>query len=168
MDQDETRFSGSYADVSDDGLMELAIEGGLTPQAEHALAAEMQKRSISSSDVDEFRNWKGEHTNPAPVRRTFLGCGLKFVGKKFLSTQDEREGIFVATRFVVLIGMPMIPTGSFRVDQHDRGFPQIRTRVALQLDQVWSGLWPTILVFIVGAVVGVLSAYLTDKNRHDF
>jgi hypothetical protein len=167
MDQDETRFSGSYADVSDDGLMELAIEGGLTPTAQHALTAEMQKRSISSSDVEEFEKWKDEHTDPAPVRRTFLGYGLKFVGKKFLSTEDEREDIFVATRFVVVMGMPTIPLGSFRVDQRDRGFPRIHSRVALQLDQLWSGLWPTILLFVVGVAAGVLTA-LTDKNRHRF
>jgi hypothetical protein len=168
MDQNETQFSGSYADLSDDGLMELSIEGGLIPEAQHALAAEMQKRSISSSDVNEFKKWRDENAKPAPVRRTIFGYGLKFVGKKFLSTEDEREGIFVATRFVVLMGMPMIPLGSFRVDQHDRGFPQIHSSVALQLDQVWSGLWPTISLFIVGAAAGVLTAYLADKNRHGF
>lgn len=161
---DQQDWPSRYRELSDDGLMQLAIEGGLVPEAESALRQEMQRRSLSDHDVRALSDWQQQQKPVPPPQRVFLGYGVRFVGKKFLSEQEERSGVFVSTKFIVLNRVCLIPVGSYRLKQNSGKYPDVEGRVALQHDQVWSGLWPALALFGVGMAGAALSIY-TSRPR---
>lgn len=162
----QAELAEGYQNLSDDGLMQLSIDGGLTPEAETALRREMERRSLSGKDIQDLADWEEQQKSPPPPpRRTFLGYGVEFAGKKFLTDEDERQGIFVATKFVVLRYAAIIPIGSYRVAQRGGEFPQIVDRVPLQWDQVWSGVRVSLFAILIGLGLAAVSIYFTDRKR---
>jgi hypothetical protein len=149
-----------YSDWSDDALLQLAIDGGLTDEAESERRSEMQVRSLTKKDVDSLRTWEEQQKPPPPPpRKEFMGYGVRFVGKKFLSQEDEQTGVFVATEFVVLRFLPIIPIGSYRVTQEQGEFPKKEKRVPLQWDQVWTGIAPALFAMFIGLALCAASIY---------
>jgi hypothetical protein len=163
-------FSAQYRALSDEALTQLASEGGLRPEADDALRAEMRKRSIGSKDVRSLRvkqkkaklqTWVGN--NPY----SYKGTGLRLRGDKFLTESDRNKGITVVTRWVVFIFMPLIPLGSYRVKYPVDGNSKLEIigRVSLQWDQVIAG-WKTAL-FVLLAIIGVILASMWWTAEHN-
>src|SRR5215469_11800096 len=131
----EHDYTAQYAVLSDEEITQLASEGGLSPDADAALRAEMLKRSIGATQVRSLRvkqkkaklqAWVGN--NPDIGR----GTRLELRGHKFLTQADERKGIAVVTRWIVFAYMPLIPIGSYRLKEHLAAKPEIIGRVPLQ------------------------------------
>jgi hypothetical protein len=113
--QDEN-FAAQYGALSDEAITQLAREGGLRPEADEALRADAQ--ALYWIDVRSLRV-KQKKTklqmqvgnNPDPYR----GNGLQLRGDKFLNDTDKYRGIIVATRWIVLFYMSIVPIGSYRI-----------------------------------------------------
>jgi hypothetical protein len=156
-------FAAQYRALSDETITQLAAEGGLRPEADVALKAEMHRRSIGTTEVRALQK-KQEKTklqmtvghNPYDYR----GSGLQLRGDKFLDETDRHRGITTVTRWIVFGYMPIIPIGSYRVKRsvRDEKHPEIIGKVDLQWDQVLDGWKKTVMVFLafVAAVIGVV------------
>lgn len=163
-------FAERYRMLSDDDITQLASEGGLRPEADVALKAELHRRSIGADDVAVLRE-KQEKTklqmqaghNPYS---SFRGTGLQLRGCKFLTESDRSKRITVATRWIMFAFMPLIPIGSYRVKSHsdDNDNAEIISKVPLQWDQVLAG-WKTALLVLLG-MVGVLLAIAWWAEKH--
>ena len=136
-------FSTQYQTLSNEALTQLASEGGLRPEADLALRAEMRKRSIGTKEV-RFLQIKQKRAKLQRVGHnpySYRGTGLRLRGHKFLNEADKSKGIAVMTRWLVFSFMPLVPLGSFRVmkSPHDSDNPTIISKVRLQWDQVLVG-----------------------------
>jgi hypothetical protein len=160
-------FAVQYGDMSDFELTQLASEGGLRPEAEVALKAELRKRSIGSKEVRVLRvEQKRTKLQTAANNPYFArGSGLQLRGNKFLTESDRNRGITVATRWIVFACLPLIPIGSYRIKRHDNySKPEIVSKVSLQWDQVWRG-WG-VAAMIVLAVIAALAAMIAWSELH--
>ena len=163
---DVADLENRYRAFSDDELLQLSIEGGLSAEGQTVLQTEMRRRSLGTKDIKELKDWEEQQKPPSPPpQRVFLGYGVRFVGKKYLSQDDERRGVFIATKFVVLKWAAVFPIGSYRVVQAEGDYPRIEDRVPLQWDQVWLGLKPTAITILVGGALGFAVAYLSDRKK---
>jgi hypothetical protein len=146
-------FSAQYRALSDEALTQLASEGGLRPEADSTLRAEMARRSIGAKDVRSLRVKQKKAklqmragNNPYSYR----GNGLQLRGNKFLNESDKNRGVTVVTRWIVLGYMSIVPIGSYRIKRSvdDKGNPQIVSKVGIQWDQVFAGWKVTALVLL--------------------
>jgi hypothetical protein len=150
--QDEN-FAAQYRALSDEAITQLASEGGLRPEADEALRAEMRRRSIGSNDVRSL----GVKQRKAKLQMqvgnnpySYRGNGLQLRGDKILNDTDKYRGTTVATRWIVLFYMSIVPIGSYRIKRSvdGKGNPQIVGKVKLQWDQVYAGWKITALVML--------------------
>ena len=152
-------FGEQYRALSDQAITQLAIEGGLRPEADIALHAEMQKRSIGVKDVKSLKEEQEKTKLQMQVGHnpysSFRGTGLRLLGRKFLSEDDQTKEIIVVTRWIVFAFMPLIPLGSYRVIESTYGTsnPTIVSKVRLKWDQVCNGWMLTGSVVILLACV---------------
>jgi hypothetical protein len=148
-------FAAQYRALSDEAITQLAIDGGLRPEANVALQAEMRKRSIGTRQVRSLRVEQKKAQLQARVGHnpyfSYRGIGLRFRGNKFLSEADKNKDIIVVTRWIVFSFMPLIPLGSYRVMESTDGDsdPTIVGKVRLQWDQVCNGWMQTGSVVIL-------------------
>jgi hypothetical protein len=153
-------FTVQYQALSDEAITQLASEGGLRPEADVALKAEMRRRSIGATEVRALRVKQEKEKLQMMVGHNpydYRGSGLQLRGDKFLDEWDRSRAITTVTRWVVFFYMPIIPIGSYRVKRSvkDEKHPEIIGKVNLQWDQVFRG-WKTsafILLAFVGAVL---------------
>jgi hypothetical protein len=156
-------FAVQYQALSDDAITQLAAEGGLRPEADVALKAEMHRRSIGASGVRALQVKQEKAKLQMTVGHNpydYRGSGLQLRGDKFLDETDRHRGITTVTRWIVFCYMPIIPIGSYRVKHSvkDEKHPEIIGKVNLQWDQVLDGWKKAAAVFlgIVGAMIGVV------------
>jgi hypothetical protein len=146
-------FVSQYADFSDEEITQLASEGGLRPEADVALRAEMHKRSIGPDEVRslQVKQIKAKLQMGVGHNPSDRGTGLSLRGHKFLTGADQEKEIIVVTRWIVFIYMPLIPIGSYRVKRSVKGGanPEIVEKVPLQWDQVANGWMQTGSVVIL-------------------
>ena len=148
-------FGEQYRALSDEAITQLAIEGGLRPEADVALRGEMRKRSIGTKQVRSLRVEQKKAQLQARVGHnpyfSYRGIGLRLRGNKFLSEADKDKEIVVVTRWIVFAFMPLIPLGSYRVMESNDGDsePTIVGKVRLQWDQVCNGWMQTGSVVIL-------------------
>ncbi len=150
--QDED-FVAQYRALSDEAITQLASEGGLRLEADEVLRAEMSRRSIGSKDVRSLRvkqKKKKLQMQAGNNPYSYRGNGLQLRGDKFLNDTDKNRGITVATRWIVLGYMSIVPIGSYRIRRSvaGRDKPQIVGKVKLQWDQVFAGWKVTSLVLL--------------------
>ncbi len=156
----EHDYASQYATLSDGEILQLAREGGLRPEADIALRAEMHKRSIGAAEVQSLRveQMKTELQMSVGHNPSNRGTGLSLQGHKFLTQEDREKRIVVVTRWIVSLFMPLIPIGSYRVKEQLNAKPEIIGKVPLQWDQVLEG-WKKaamIILAIVGAMIGIV------------
>lgn len=160
-------FAVRYEALSDSALTQLASEGGLRPEAEIALSAELQRRSIDAKEVSALRVEQERVKLQTAANNPYFyqGTGLRFRGKKFLTESDQRHGITVVTRWIVFAFMPLIPLGSYRVKQPTGwGKTEIISKLPLQWDQVWKG-WGSALLVVLGFFV-MIRAMIVWSELH--
>ncbi len=157
-DKDSTQgedFAAQYRALSNEAITQLAIEGGLRPEANVALQAEMRKRWIGTRQVRSLRVEQKKAQLQKRVGNnpyfSYRGIGLRLRGNKFLSDADKNKEIIVVTRWIVFAFMPLIPLGSYRVMESTDGDsdPTILGKVRLQWDQVCNGWMQTGSVLIL-------------------
>ena len=61
------------------------------------------------------------------------GIGFGFRGKNFKTEGDRAAGIELRTRWVIVLWLPLIPIGSYRIRRSTRLTPHGRTRRVLEL-----------------------------------
>ncbi len=115
-----------YRDKSDKELLRLAlIPEQLTTEASAALAGELTRRRIDSAAHLDAARREEQERKAENVRRLgtlgfvhFLGVGRMRFGKSE-RTYDPKSGIerFMTTVFIVLLCFPLIPTGTYLVEQ---------------------------------------------------
>jgi hypothetical protein len=127
----------------------------------------MERRSLDRSGVNGLEQWKKD--NPfrgkrATPRRTFLGYGIGYIGKKPVRSASKQSGRFITTRFIVLNRLTVIPVGSYVATEGRDGYPKAQERVNLQWDQVWEGTRLFLLAIAVGCLLAALS--IAFGKRH--
>src|SRR6185437_12346038 len=61
------------------------------------------------------------------------GVGVGFRGRDFKSESDRAEGIELRTRWIIVLLLPLIPIGSYRIRRSKRKTSDGRTKRALEL-----------------------------------
>ena len=160
----EHDYASQYATLSDGEILQLASEGGLRPEADIALRAEMHKRSIGAAEVQSLRaeQMKTELQMSVGHNPSNRGTGLSLQGHKFLTQEDREKRVVVVTRWIVFLFMPLIPIGSYRVKEHLNAKPEIIGRVPLQWDQVLEG-WKKAAMIVLGIVVAAIGVVLWER-----
>jgi len=158
---DNEDFAAQYQALSDEAITQLASEGGLRPEADIALKAEMRRRSIGESKVRALRVTQEKTKLQMMVGHNpydYRGSGLRLRGDKSFDEADKSRGITTVTRWVVFCYMPIIPIGSYRIKRSvkDEKHPEIVAKVPLQWDQVLSG-WMTTALIVLAFVCSLLT-----------
>jgi hypothetical protein len=122
---DIQELAQEYESKSDEELLRLAVQvEELTPEAATALNGELAKRQISAENLKTFRQQEQERKaqlekNPGSL--FFLhpsGIGRKRFGRAECAYDAEtRIERFKTTVFIVLFWIPLIPTGTYRVER---------------------------------------------------
>jgi hypothetical protein len=141
--RDQAHFAAVYQDMSDAEILKLASEGGLLPEADIALQAELKRRHLSAKDVSDMslRQKEAElqiRVGNNPYNR---GTGLRFRGFKILRDGNQRRDVVVTTRWIEFAYMPIIPIGSYSVVRSagESRNPRVIGKEKLQWDQVLDG-----------------------------
>jgi hypothetical protein len=121
----------SFQGRSDEELLRLSLHiGQLTPEATLALRSELTRRRIADPEklnafrVEEARRKVEEASDPGNLFFfSRLGIGRMRFGKAD-SFYDPRTGLeeFKTTVFIVLFWLPLIPTGTYRVERKRKLF----------------------------------------------
>jgi hypothetical protein len=113
-----SQLASTYQHMSEGALLEIANEGGLTPEAKQAIAEELHRRKLKTSDLAQVKESPHERLEKEAQERWFplarghsLGFGL--YGRKYLSESDREENIQAKTKFFVFV-IPLIPIASYR------------------------------------------------------
>jgi hypothetical protein len=119
-------FARQYGTKTDEELLRLALDSAdLTFEAGTALSAELSKRNLHGSErFEAFRQeelQQKRNREKDPGKFWFIsgyGIGRKRFGKADYSYSSE-TGIerFKTTVFVVMFWVPLVPTGSYRVER---------------------------------------------------
>jgi hypothetical protein len=112
-----------YQHLAEDELLNIAEDRQhLTDEARLALDAELNRRKLSSSDVDSYRlqqetaNKVDELKRAAPRFIFRYGFGQKFLGKS--DRQRDPSGLFEkydSTLWFVVLWFPIFPMGTYTV-----------------------------------------------------
>jgi hypothetical protein len=156
-------LAGEYRHKADKELLRLALTPDeLTPEAYHALTAELAIRGLGSrASLDAARHEEAERKAENDRELGTLGLVLPIgVGRmrfgKANRVYDAGTGIeqFKTTIFVVLLGFPLIPTGTYLV-KRNRALPDMLTgiqKLPLDWEQV---LW--VWVVAMGSILALIS-----------
>ena len=112
-------YREAYRRMPDYQIMQIASEGGLVPEAVQALNEELAARGASTQDINQHVEYVAHQKLLQRVGNNILyvphGVGIAFRGKRFSSIEDERLGIELRTRWIILFWIPVIPIGSYRI-----------------------------------------------------
>ena len=75
--------------------------------------AEQGHSSESSIELERLRKNFG-----ANGIYSMTGTGVDFRGKNFSSAEDKAAGIALRTRWIIVLWVPLIPLGSYRIRMH--------------------------------------------------
>lgn len=137
-----------YEGKTDEELLRLALDPGqLTPQANVALNGELARRRINNAErlnaSREEEEQRKEELKRDPGRLFvvhYYGIGRKRFGKaERIYNQETGMEQFKTTVFIVLLWLPLIPTGTFLVERKRALFSDEMTvleRLPLDWEQV--------------------------------
>jgi hypothetical protein len=156
-------FAREYGTKTDDELLRLTLDSAeLTPEANAALLVELSKRHLNRPEsLETFRReefQRNERLRKDPGKLWLVrsyGIGRWHFGKAEY-TYSAETGIerFKTTVFIVLLGCPLIPGGTFRVARKKAWFSnKIKVIDRLPLDwnqilKVWAATGNIILILI--------------------
>jgi len=121
----------SFQSKSDEELLRLSLHiGQLTPEATLALRSELTRRRIADPEklnafrVEEMRRKVEDASDPGSMFFfSRLGIGRMRFGKAdYFYNPKTRLEEFRTTVFVVLFWLPLIPTGTYRVERKRKLF----------------------------------------------
>jgi len=145
---DIQELAQEYESKSDEELLRLALQREeLTPEALAAPDVELAKRRISDAQtLNTFRQNEEEQKTEADKNpgRLFLlhpyGIGRKRFGKAdYRYDSETRLERFKTTVFIVLLWIPLIPTGTYLIERKRQflsGEFTVREKVALDWEQI--------------------------------
>jgi len=140
-------YAQHYAEIPNDELLRLAlVPEQLTDEANMALQAELRNRGLASTEhVEAFRKQEDERKQQIDrdPGQLFLihsyGIGRMRFGMADRKVNPETGlGEFTTTVFVVLFWLPLVPTGTFRVQSRRHFFVRRQFTVLERLPLSWS------------------------------
>lgn len=154
-------FARHYAEITDEELLRLAlVPDQLTDDANLALNAELSARGLGKPEHLARFHTQEEERKREVARQTgqfFLiapyGIGRMRFGRA-ARRFDSESGLeeFTTTVFTVLLWMPLIPTGTYRV-LGKRGFRPRKIHVMEKLPLDWAQVGRVWAAALVGATV---------------
>lgn len=154
-------FANEYATKSDEELLRLGLHPEqLTPEADLALSSELQIRGLNDRERLEALQAEEKGREEAIAKETgelwfFHGVGKKWFGKADCrldpSTKTKQ---FNTTIFVVLLWLPLIPIGSYRVEKKRNSLANELTvveRLPLNWEQVLQ-VWAIAACCLLGLI----------------
>lgn len=113
-----TEYQNTYGRMTDEQLLNLASDrASLLPDALVALDSELARRNFGQREIEEqvecVRRGQLEDENARPLARSFNGIGTSVYGKRSF----QPDGSYIATLWIVLGWIPLIPLKSFRVKE---------------------------------------------------
>lgn len=159
-------FLKTYQHMSDEQLLQVAAEGGLTEEAALALRTEMGARKLGSHDLDGYRKDQEQLRTEQQQERNNSGF-FRLFGHSFLSEEDRKQGIEVRTKWLTSRGIPIIPVASYRYLRKQRTIGKATVVQEKLIDRV-PLYWPQVLLAyakglawaVVAIVLGGLYVWL--------
>lgn len=109
-----------YRTLTDDELLNLKREGGLTEEASRVLRNELTRRKIAPGELKRYVGETERMILREEVQEKGGGYrlpGLQFFGKRYLNEADKKAEIQVRTKWFTLSGIPLVPIASYRFRQ---------------------------------------------------
>lgn len=161
---DKIALETYYRTLTDQQLLQLRSEDGLTEDAEHALSSELARRHLDSRDVKEYvaaiarSKLRHEVVERGGGYRQF---GFQFFGKGFLNEADRSAHIEVRTKWFTISGIPIVPIASYRfmrANQSKNLFSANAQRnVVSRVPLCWPQVFLTFAKTVAGfAIIGLL------------
>jgi hypothetical protein len=109
-------YQETYSLLLDDQILKLATEtDSLTEEARAALAAELTRRGLTATDVEQYvldiRQKELESHRRKILEVTIYGFGTSLYGKR----DFHADGSYLTTRWVVFVWLPIVPVKSYRL-----------------------------------------------------
>jgi hypothetical protein len=123
------RWPDTYSKMSDDELLHVATDrSALRSDALPFLEAELNIRGLSVRDVEEYqRHLAATPPGRLPRKEELLASSFNGFGTAIYGKRDFwSDGSYIATKWVVLFGIPLVPLGSMRLKKlgpGSGGFP---------------------------------------------
>lgn len=159
-------FPKEYESKTDEELLRLAlVSDQLTEDANQALSAVLRSRGIATEERKrEFQQEeaKAERRRARNVGQLgflhFCGIGRQRYGKSnYLFNPVSRMEKFTTTIFVVLFWLPVVPTGTYRVQRKKQLFLSdmiVLEKLPLDWTQVL-GVWAVTAISLLGLTLTV-------------
>jgi hypothetical protein len=156
-------FAAEYATKTDDELLRIASDlKSLVPEAQDALIAALRNRRLDSpARLAEFRKEERQRLEDEKINIGDLvlfvppGMGRRMYGKK----NPAADG-YDATLFIVFLWFPLIPLGTYRIQELSPESLCVLNKKALDWEQVFF-IWMKAAVVVMAICLAVrLLAYL--------
>jgi hypothetical protein len=170
-----SQLASTYQHMSEGTLLEIANEGGLTPEAKQAIAEELHRRKLKASDLPSHKQTAKEQLEEETQERWFplfryrsLGFGL--YGRSYLNEADKESNIQVRTKFFVFV-IPLVPIASYRFQctgEPGKWFQWNADQLALnRVPLVWTQVFMTWLKTLlwIGGTIAAIALYDTFRGR---
>lgn len=170
-------YGDAYSGMSNDEIMHVATDrSALRTDALPFLDAELKKRGLSEKDINEYRQHLAA-TAPGnlPGKEQFVARATNGFGTKIYGKRDFwQDGSYIATKWVILFWIPLVPLKSIRVKEvgpshilpawftQDRGSTQylVYSRQPLNLKQI-AFIYSYLLLLIGGfSAIAILDGSL--------
>jgi len=110
--------------MSNDEILHLATDRvALRTDALPFLDAELKKRCLSEADVEEYRrHLAATPAGTLPGKEQFVASSINGFGTTIYGKRDFwPDGSYIATKWVILFWIPLVPLRSMRVKELGRG-----------------------------------------------
>ncbi len=105
--------------MTDDQLLHLASDGGLTDEAAIALRSEMATRRLTSQAMSSYKSDLLESKRTQLEQANYSGI-CRLFGRKVISQSDTTHDIVIRTKWFAPRGLPLFPVGSYRYSRKRR------------------------------------------------
>jgi hypothetical protein len=154
-------FAKEYTTKSNEELLRLALDTTqLTIEANFALSAELRNRGLDTKDqIHNFRQleYERKQKEELDIGRLWLLHPYGIGRKRFCEGRysfDSASGIeeFTTTIFVILLWLPLIPTGTYRV-RREKGVRPIQINAIQRLPLDWGQVAKVWLLMLLSVLL---------------
>jgi hypothetical protein len=121
--------------MTDDQLLQIASEGGLTDEAAVALHGEMASRKLSSQAVSSYEADQRANERKQVEKSNQSGV-FRLFGRRLISQHNTTHRVEIRTKWFALRGIPVFPVASYRYSCQQKTIGKATARHERLIDRV--------------------------------